>query len=103
MSAHEKSIGRRGFLKSAGAVGASVSLASSAFAAAQSRTSGRVLGANDRINVGVIGCGGGGTYVGREVAQTGGAAHPRNSQGCDGYQKRGGEKGQIHKGPRAIG
>ena len=51
---------RRDFLKSVGALGA----ASTAFAAkSDSRSSGRVIGANDRINVGVIGYGGRGSYV----------------------------------------
>src|SRR5258705_401235 len=52
---------RRDFLRQAGAVGAALGVAGSALGAAKSssgKTSARVLGANDRINVGVIGVGG---------------------------------------------
>src|SRR3954468_13486485 len=49
---------RRDFLRSAAAL-----TATSAFAKSDSKASGRVIGANDRINVGVIGYGGGGSYV----------------------------------------
>ena len=55
---------RRDFLKTAGAAGLSLGLANAAFAARGARMSGRVIGANDRINVGVIGVGGRGSYVG---------------------------------------
>src|SRR5438132_6164268 len=50
------SVDRRNFLKSVGALSA----ATSAMAAAKSssKASGRVIGANDRINIGLIGCGG---------------------------------------------
>ena len=49
---------RRDFLMTVGALSAT----STAFAAkSDSRASGRVIGANDRINVGVIGCGGRGS------------------------------------------
>src|SRR5579875_2891986 len=45
---------RRDFLRQAGALSATLS---TAFAKSSSRSSGRVLGANDRINIGIIGCG----------------------------------------------
>ncbi len=48
---------RRDFLKTAGASGFALSAASSALAAKASK-SGRIIGANDRINIGLIGCGG---------------------------------------------
>jgi hypothetical protein len=83
MSANQNSIDRRNFLKSAGAVGASLGLASSAMGAAQSKSSGRVLGANDRINVGVIGCGGRGTYVARQFAKAGETANAKIMAVCD--------------------
>ena len=54
---------RRDFLKTAGAAGLSLGLANAAFAARGARMSGRVIGANDRINIGVIGVGGRGSYV----------------------------------------
>ncbi len=50
---------RRDFLKRTGNLGAGAALATSAFSKAASKMNpGRVLGANDRINLGVIGCGG---------------------------------------------
>src|SRR5258707_13785073 len=52
---------RRDFLKTVGATGIA---ATSAMAAKTSSkmSGGRVIGANDRINIGVIGCGGRGAY-----------------------------------------
>src|SRR3954447_25827308 len=51
---------RRDFLKTVSVTGAGLTAATSAFGAAKSSTksSGRVIGANDRINIGLIGCGG---------------------------------------------
>src|SRR5689334_23148479 len=68
-------LGRRDFVKSA--VGAGVTLgvlgrATPASAAASSR----VLGANDRINVALIGCGGRGKSLLRTVMETGGQIEP---------------------------
>jgi len=70
---------------------AGLATATSAFAARPSSkaASGRVLGANDRINIGVIGCGGRGSYVAREFAKAG--KNGGNCQVvavCDVYQKR---------------
>ncbi len=60
------SVDRRSFLKNAASVGASLGIANSALAAARgARTTGRVIGANDRINIGVVGMGGRGSYVAR--------------------------------------
>ena len=56
---------RRDFLKTVGAG----SLAASAFAKSGSKETGRVIGANDRINVAVIGYGGRGEYVARQFAR----------------------------------
>ncbi len=59
------------------------------FAASKAASSGRVIGANDRINVAVIGTGGRGFYVGKEFAKVG--QGPHNAQilaVCDVYQKR---------------
>ncbi len=63
MSTNE-SLDRRDFLKSVSATGLTLTAATSSLAAkSASKTSGgRVIGANDRINVGVIGCGGRGSY-----------------------------------------
>ena len=68
---HDQKLGRREFVKSA--VGAGVALGALGRAwPAQAR----VLGANDRINVAVIGTGGRGTYLLRWVMETGGQIEP---------------------------
>lgn len=55
---------RRNFLKSVSATGVALTAATSAFAGktGSKMSGGRVIGANDRINIGVIGCGGRGRY-----------------------------------------
>jgi predicted dehydrogenase len=55
-------VNRRNFIKSAAAVGATFGAAKNVFGKA-SRAPGRVIGANDTINVGVIGVGGRGNYL----------------------------------------
>jgi predicted dehydrogenase len=79
---------RRDFLKSSvAALGAT----SSAFAAkSDSRASGRVIGANDRINVGVIGFGGRGSYVANQFARFAEKNKDacRISAVCDVWEKR---------------
>jgi predicted dehydrogenase len=82
------STNRRNFIKTATALG----VATKAFAAApkSAKSASRVLGANDRINIGVIGNGGRGTYVGRKFAEIG-VANGNTSQivaVCDVYQRR---------------
>src|SRR5689334_8516612 len=59
---------RRDFLKMAGASTAALG-AQSAFAKASGRSSSRVIGANDRINVAVAGYGGRGEYVANQFAR----------------------------------
>ena len=59
------SVDRRDFLKKATSVGVSLGMAGAAFAKGGKASASRVLGANDRINVGVIGYGGRGEYVAR--------------------------------------
>ncbi|MFN7544922.1 MAG: Gfo/Idh/MocA family protein [Acidobacteriota bacterium] len=82
-------VNRRSFLVSTGALSAS-----SAFAA---KPSGRVLGANDRINVAVIGAGGRGFYVAREFNKAGKAEANAQIVGvCDVYQKR------VNRGKEAF-
>jgi len=66
-----RKLGRREFVKSA--VGAGVALGVGGQAAPAGA---RVLGANDRINVGVIGVGGRGRYLLRWVMETGGQIEP---------------------------
>jgi predicted dehydrogenase len=75
-------LNRRNFLLSTGALSAA-----SAFAAKPA--AGRVIGANDRINVAVIGAGGRGFYVAREFAKAGqGESNAQIVGVCDVYQKR---------------
>src|SRR5947209_3220069 len=87
-----ESVDRRDFLKKAASVGASLGVANSALAAARGGRSaaGRVLGANDKINVGVIGVGGRGSYVGRAFSEyskkNGDCLHIVAV--CDVYEKR---------------
>ena len=85
---------RRDFLKTAAAVGATTSLTHIASAAP---APGRVLGANDRINIGVIGCGGRGTGVAREFARAGETKNARIAMVCDVYQKRVNANASAHK------
>lgn len=89
MSAGSDSVNRRNFLITASTVGAGLSLASSAFAARPKMNPSRVIGANDRINVGLIGAGGRGSYVSNVFAKHG---QQNNScqivAVCDVYQKR---------------
>ncbi|MBK5295365.1 MAG: Gfo/Idh/MocA family oxidoreductase [Acidobacteriia bacterium] len=77
---------RREFLVGAGALGA----ARSALAARPGKAAaGRVIGANDRINIGLIGGGGRGTYVAKEFATAGkGQGNCQILAVCDVYQKR---------------
>jgi len=100
MSAQDE-VNRRSFLKTATAVGSTLGLASSALAArpgaAAKGATGRVLGANDRINVGVIGCGGRGSYVAREFKNVG--EKESNAQilaVCDVYEKRKAKNAEFH-------
>ena len=86
---------RRDFLRRAGSVGAGVALAGSALAKSAAKGAGktsgtRVLGANDRINVGVVGVGGRGTYVASAFTKY---AEANNNACqivavCDVYEKR---------------
>lgn len=87
MSASENSANRRDFIKTATTVGAALGLANKAFGARPAK-SGRVLGANDRINVGVIGVGGRGYYVAREFAKSGETNNAQILAVCDVYEKR---------------
>src|SRR5260370_9191584 len=82
-------VGRRDFLKTASGDGVSLGLANSALGGRGAKMSGRVIGANDRINVGVIGAGGRGSYVAEVFAKQG---EKNNScqivAVCDVYEKR---------------
>jgi len=96
MSASESSASRREFLKSASSVGAAIGLAGNAFAARPAKAA-RVLGANDRINVGVIGVGGRGSYVAREFAKAGQERNAQILAVCDVYEKRKAKAAEAHK------
>jgi predicted dehydrogenase len=101
MSTENENLDRRGFLKSVGATGLTLGATTSAFAAkSSSKTNGsRVIGANDRINVGVIGCGGRGRYDAQAFTQYA----ERNNNACqvvavcDVYAKRTKQTAEAHK------
>jgi predicted dehydrogenase len=85
---------RRDFFRRAGSVGAGVALAGSALAKTAARSVGkasaRVVGANDRINIGCVGMGGRGTYVAGKFTKY---AEANNNACqivavCDVYEKR---------------
>src|SRR5262245_23592367 len=94
---HETSVNRRDFLKAASVAGSLTGLAGSAFAAHPGKMApGRVLGANDKINIGVIGVGGRGTYVASEFHKVGEKdGSCRIAAVCDVYEKR--KKAQADK------
>jgi predicted dehydrogenase len=58
---------------------------------------GRVLGANDRINIGVIGAGGRGFYVAREFAKAGETENAQILAVCDVYEKRKKRAAEMYK------
>ena len=85
----ESSFNRRDFLKTASVTTALGSLAGSAFAAKPARPANRVIGANDKINVGVIGTGGRGAYVANVFNTVGQKDNScRIAAVCDVYEKR---------------
>jgi predicted dehydrogenase len=82
-------VNRRDFLRNAGAVTTALGATSKAFARPAAKMSGRVIGANDRINVACIGSGGRGFYVTNVFHKLG--AENNSCQivaVCDVYQKR---------------
>ena len=101
MPDESNSIDRRDFLKVVGATGAGLSAAQSAFAAkSSSKSSGRVIGANDRINVGVIGVGNRGSSVARSFASIGQKDNSCQIVAvCDVYEKRKRLAAEHHKVP----
>ena len=90
MSNQNNSFDRRDFLKTVSATGVTLSVAGSAFAARSSKmTGGRVVGANDRINIGVIGVGGRGNSDARNFAKFGEQNNACQIVAvCDVYEKR---------------
>jgi predicted dehydrogenase len=96
---NESNFDRRDFLKGAGGAGIALGLAKSAFAARGAKTSGRVIGANDRIQIGVIGVGGRGRSDARDFQKFG----EENNNACqivavcDVYAKRKREAAEHYK------
>jgi len=74
------SVNRRDFVRSATQVGAALGIVSNALSARPA--SGRVIGANDKINLGIIGVGGRGSYLAREFAGIGQRADKENKPSC---------------------
>ena len=94
------SFDRRDFLKSVGATGLTLEAARSALAAKSDSkaTGGRIIGANDRINIGVIGCGSRAGSVARTFAQIGAADNSCQIVAvCDVYEKRKREFAERYK------
>jgi len=91
MSDSNNSLDRRDFLKTVSATGITLGAATQAFAAKSiGKMSNRIIGANDRINIGVIGCGGRGSSDAQSFATYG----QKNENSCqllgvvDVYEKR---------------
>ncbi|MDZ4796674.1 MAG: Gfo/Idh/MocA family oxidoreductase [Bryobacteraceae bacterium] len=87
MSSMDSSANRREFLKATTTVGAALGLAGKAFGAHPTKQ-GRVIGANDKINIGIIGVGGRGFYVAREFAKAGESENAQIVAVCDVWEKR---------------
>jgi predicted dehydrogenase len=91
---------RRDFLKTVGATGLTLEAAKSALASKNDTkaTGGRVIGANDRINIGIIGCGSRAGSVSRTFAQIGQADNScQIVAACDVYEKRKREMAERYK------
>src|SRR6185369_5746185 len=90
MAENEVAVNRRDFMKQAAGVGATLGVAGNAFGRPAAKASaGRVLGANDRINIGVIGVGGRGSYLARTFAGIGERTNDCKVVAvCDVYEKR---------------
>jgi len=95
----ETNLDRRNFLKTATAVTSALGVAGRAFARP---AKGKVIGANDRINIGVIGTGGRGTYDGQHMAKLADSHNVRIGMVCDVYQKRLNQNMEIHKIPGTL-
>ena len=94
------SLDRRGFLKTVSVTSAALTAAAgSVYAKSSAKSASRVIGANDRINIGVIGCGGRGRYD----AQAFSAFAKKNNDccqivaACDVYEKRKRMTAEQHK------
>src|SRR5689334_13613716 len=102
MPTDSDSLDRRGFLKTVGATGLTLGSAGSLLASksGSKMTGGRVIGANDRINIGVIGCGGRGEYVAEHFAKYGKDNNACQIVAvCDVYEKRKKKQADLYKVP----
>ncbi|MDQ6662848.1 MAG: Gfo/Idh/MocA family oxidoreductase [Acidobacteriota bacterium] len=82
------SVDRRGFLKTAAGVGATLGIANNLLAGRPAKA-GRVIGANDKINLGMIGQGGRGSYLSRQFSAYGDKTNACKIVAvCDVYEKR---------------
>lgn len=86
---NDHSIHRRDFLKTSTQIGAALGAAGQALARPGKTASGRVVGANDRINVGVVGVGGRGGYLASIFAGLGSKENSCQLVAvCDVWQRR---------------
>jgi predicted dehydrogenase len=93
----ENSINRRQFVRRATQAGAAFGIAGRAMGARPGKT-GRVIGANDRINIGCIGVGGRGSYLAREFGGIGDRTNGCQIVAvCDVYRKRARANAEAHK------
>src|SRR5579885_1772757 len=95
----ESNIHRRNFLKTATAVTSALGAASRAFAGP---AKGRVIGANDRINVGVIAVGNRGAHDAKTAAKLSESHNVRIAMVCDVYQKRLNAAKEFPTGPSTL-
>jgi predicted dehydrogenase len=86
MSQIKGTANRRDFLRTATAAGTALGLANKAFG--RPKKQGRVIGANDRINVGVVGVGGRGRYVANVFDKLKTAENCQILSVCDVWEKR---------------
>ena len=91
-------VNRRDFVKSAAAVGAVLGTAHNLLGKSSKAAAGRVIGANDKINLGVIGVGGRGSSLSHDFTsygeKTGGS---KIVAVCDVYEKRKREHAALYK------
>jgi predicted dehydrogenase len=98
MSEKQSSFNRRQFFQGAAGIGAALGLSGSALAAnAKKMNPSRVIGANDRINLGFIGVGGRGAYLANQFTQVAERANCRVGAVCDVYEKRRRAVAQKHQ------
>jgi predicted dehydrogenase len=95
----ESKLDRRNFLRTATAVTSALGAAGRAFARP---AKGKIIGANDRINIGVIGTGGRGTYDAKQMARLADSHNVRIAMVCDVYQKRLNENKEAHQVPGTL-